>query len=54
MRKSSYKVAATPDMVSVSYTVVYKKDYNDQSYGGTFAGSGNGVTYDIEERHIIY
>ena len=54
LRKSSYKVAATPDMVSVSYTVVYKKDSNDQSYGGTFAGSGNGVTYDIEERHIIY
>ena len=53
LKKSAFEIDVTDDVVSVSFNVLYTNKSND-TFAGSFAGSGKGITYDIEERGIIY
>lgn len=53
LKKAAFEVDVDENVETVSFTVNYKSNSNDK-FAGTFAGSGKGVTYNIEERKIIY
>lgn len=54
LKLAAYSVDTDKNVTNVYFTVVYKGALNGDTYGGTFAGSGKGLTYDVEERKIIY
>lgn len=54
LKRSAFKVSVdSSNITGVSFNVIYKNT-NKDTYKGTFAGSGKGITYNIEKRGIVY
>ena len=54
LKSARYELIDPTNVVTVDYNAVKAGSFSGNTYKGTYAGSGDGVTYDMKSRRTIY